>query len=289
MINANLERDILQYGLLVCICYELYQTFMSFLPTLRADLALLNIFISIFLLFLYILSQRHGAHPLLLLALHLLVMGGFTFFWKNFGGLAGTVPSLLCVYTSFIMVCSHGWARWSIIGTVALTLVAYLEFPGVLGMSTYFEPDKIEPTQRMVDYLIAAALLVIVTIYMKRKFLFYRKQVKRRYRQLGQIAETLHEQNRELATRQEETRAINENLESMVEARAHEAEVKNQELSEYAFINAHMLRAPLCRMIGLLNLMEKDATTELAEDISRLKKITQEIDARVKEINAVVS
>src|SRR5277367_2922412 len=110
--KSNLEKDILLYGLLVGLSYQMYQTFMSFMPTLNTQIALINIFISIFLLFLFVLVQRYGAHPVLLLAVHLLAMAGFTFFWKNYGGMAGTVPGFLCVYISFIIVSSHGMMRW---------------------------------------------------------------------------------------------------------------------------------------------------------------------------------
>ena len=156
-------------------------------------------------------------------------------------------------------------------------------------METFYEPNKINPVQRSVDYIIVAGLIVAFILYMKRKFVFYRDRVSKRYKQLDRVAKTLHDQNQELATRQEETRAINENLESMVDERARDVENKNRALSEYAFINAHMLRGPLCRIIGLINLMEKEPDHYPEEQLAQLKSIAREIDQRVKEISSVIS
>ncbi len=103
------------------------------------------------------------------------------------------------------------------------------------------------------------------------------------------MAEKIHGQNQELATREEETRAINENLESIVETKRSELEKKNLALSEFAFINAHMLRGPLCRVIGLLNLMEKDPAKFQPDQIATIRNITDQIDKQVKTINSVLS
>jgi hypothetical protein len=73
----------------------------------------------------------------------------------------------------------------------------------------------------------------------------------------------------------------------MVEERAFEVENKNRSLAEYAFINAHMFRGPLCRIIGLINLMEKEPDQYPTDQPAQLKSIAQEIDQRVKEINSV--
>ena len=68
-----------------------------------------------------------------------------------------------------------------------------------------------------------------------------------------------------------------------------EVENKNVSLAEYAFINAHMLRGPLCRIIGLINLMEKEPDQYPTDQLAHLKSIAQEIDKRVREINTVIS
>jgi signal transduction histidine kinase len=289
MIKENLEKDILLYGLLIGIGYQLYQTLLSVVPQLYVDLALVNMLITLILFFLYLLVQQKGARSVLLIALHLCALTALTFFWKNYGGMSGTAPSFFCVYTSFIVVCSHGWAQRVVILTLSATLAFYFLFPAWLGMTSPFEPSRINALQRNVDYVVVGGLIISFTLYMKRKFVFYRDRVSNRYRQLDQIAQTLQFQNQELATRQEETRAINDNLESLVADRMREVENKNQALAEYAFINAHMLRGPLCRILGLIHLMEKEEDRYSPRQLAQLRATAQEIDQRVKEINSVIS
>lgn len=285
----KLEKDILQYGLLVGISYQLYQTLMSIVPTLSISLAFTNVLITLMIFFIYLLVQRKGTHPVLLLAVHFVALAGLTFFWKNYGGISGTVPSFFCFYVSFIVVCSRGITQWIIISIFILVLAGFFLFPAWIGLETIAELSKVSLVQRNIDYLTVAGLIVAITLYMKKKFDFYRSRVNKRYQQLDQIAKTLHNQNLELVTRQEETRAINENLEAMVEKSALQIESKNSSLAEYAFINAHMLRGPLCRIIGLISLMEQEPSKHTPDQLKQLKSIAQEIDLRIKEINSVVS
>jgi len=289
MTKEKFEKDILQFGLLMGISYQLYQTLMSLVPTVIINLALTNVLITLMIFFIYLLVQRKGAHPVLLLTLHFVALAGLTFFWKNYGGISGTVPSFFCFYASFIVVSSRGITRWVIIFIFVLVLASYFLFRDRMGMESVYEPSKINLIQRNIDYLTVAVLIVAITLYMKRKFDFYRGRVSKRYQQLDQIAKTLHDQNLELATRQGETCSINENLESMVDERALQIENKNKSLSEYAFINAHMLRGPLCRIIGLVNLMEQDPNALNTDQLAQIKSIAQEIDQHIKEINTVVS
>lgn len=285
----DLEKDLFAYGLLVGVCYQLFMVFMSLVPTLNTTIALLNMLITLIIILIYLVTMKIGAHPFLVIAVHVLALSGFTFFWMTYGGLAGTVPSFLCVYTAFILVCSSGWCRTFVMISLMGILVLYLGFPSALGMQSVWEPEKTNVLQQFVDYLIMAGLIMIFLMYMKRKFIFYRNSVKQRYEQLDQIASTLSLQNQELATRQEETRAINENLEALVAQRVDETERRNRELAEYAFINAHMLRAPLCRIIGLISLMEKENQGHQQEKLARLKAIAHQIDNQIREINNAVS
>jgi hypothetical protein len=48
---------------------------------------------------------------------------------------------------------------------------------------------------------------------------------------------------------------INQSLEKKVKVRTSRLEKQNQYLAEYAFINAHLLRGPLCRIKGLVSLL----------------------------------
>jgi hypothetical protein len=93
---------------------------------------------------------------------------------------------------------------------------------------------------------------------------------------------TLQEQNESLRHKQEETLSINENLENIVDERIKGIEEKNRELAEYAFINAHLLRAPICSLLGIINLIEIEGSDT---QIRNVKEKAMHIDRIVKRIN----
>jgi len=82
---------------------------------------------------------------------------------------------------------------------------------------------------------------------------------------------------------------INQTLEQRIKERTHELENQNHQLAEYAFINSHILRAPLCRMLGLIHLIEvSDLKLKEMELIDHLKKSGDELDDVVKRINKAI-
>jgi HAMP domain-containing protein len=60
----------------------------------------------------------------------------------------------------------------------------------------------------------------------------------------------------------EEITAINNNLEQLVRERTDKLAEQNKLLAEYAFTNAHKLRGPLTRILGLINVIHIASTTE---------------------------
>lgn len=81
---------------------------------------------------------------------------------------------------------------------------------------------------------------------------------------------------------------INKGLEDRVRRRTEELERQNEKLAEYAFINSHVLRAPLSRMLGLIHLMEMTDKKD-QQLIDYLKKSGEELDAVVKKINTTLA
>ncbi|HCZ34705.1 MAG TPA: hypothetical protein DHV26_02115 [Cytophagales bacterium] len=61
-------------------------------------------------------------------------------------------------------------------------------------------------------------------------------------------------QHDEIKRQNSEIRNLNINLEKIVEERTRKIEIQNKKLIEYANFNAHQLRAPIARVLGLLEL-----------------------------------
>ncbi len=97
-------------------------------------------------------------------------------------------------------------------------------------------------------------------------------------------------QNKKLVSQNEEILAINDRLkdvnkllEEKVQERTAELENQNRQLSEYAFINAHLLRGPLSSILGVVHLLK--GTRVQAEE----KELMLHLDESCKKLDQVIN
>ncbi len=85
-------------------------------------------------------------------------------------------------------------------------------------------------------------------------------------------------------------KAINESLEKKVEQRMDELTQKNKMLREYAFLNSHILRAPLASIMGVVQLFPFTKLDEEQQQlVEYLNKSTKELDEVVRGISKTIS
>src|SRR6478736_7527662 len=122
--------------------------------------------------------------------------------------------------------------------------------------------------------------------YRERKLLRDKRQLERKVKER---TEEIEAKTQEILAQAEEIRGINENLEALVQERTSELERKNKAIEEYAFINAHELRAPVASILGLINLMQK---LKLNEDekvyLDHLQQSAKKLDAVVSSITEAI-
>jgi signal transduction histidine kinase len=92
----------------------------------------------------------------------------------------------------------------------------------------------------------------------------------------------IKEQNRQIAS-------MNEDLEERVQQRTQELAAQNKKLAEYAFINSHLLRGPLSRILGLINVIDQEHNPKETELISLLRKSGNELDEIIKKITETLN
>jgi len=120
-------------------------------------------------------------------------------------------------------------------------------------------------------------------------------QLKKRYDEvisllLGanhELIEKTHEietQNEELIQTQENLYQLNNHLETIVEARTKEVTRQNEQLIRYAYTNAHHLRGPVARLLGLIQLTKIDSSLSLEFLCQKIEEQTIEIDQVIKGI-----
>lgn len=91
---------------------------------------------------------------------------------------------------------------------------------------------------------------------------------------LQQQSEEILIQNKFLNQITEDLKASNDSLDRRVNERTKQLQIQNTNFAEYTFINVHLLRAPLCRVLGLSELLKYGQLN--AEDRDLIEKLDYE-------------
>lgn len=118
--------------------------------------------------------------------------------------------------------------------------------------------------------------------------------VKRRTKIIRKQKEQLEEQNQNLMQAEEEVRTANEllknaneQLEKKVLERTQSLKAQNNRIKEYAFLNAHKVRSPLVRILGLIGLLKsgKLSPDEVSDMRDKIHHSAIELDEITRKIN----
>lgn len=96
-------------------------------------------------------------------------------------------------------------------------------------------------------------------------------------------------QNEELKSIQEDLTRANNNLEILVKERTKKLELQNETLITYSYMNSHIFRGPVCRLLGLLQLMKVEKDEEGKVLLQQyLYQEVESIDNVVKDISKIL-
>ncbi len=119
----------------------------------------------------------------------------------------------------------------------------------------------------------------------------YEERILRLNKKLEKKNRAIYAQNEELSQQQEEISTLNNHLENLVNERTQKLAQRNQQLKEYAFWNAHKLRAPVSTMLGLFEVMNLDDENQAFNDSplhQHLRTTALELDRIIREMQIKV-
>lgn len=125
--------------------------------------------------------------------------------------------------------------------------------------------------------LLLSSVLLVLVMGQRQKILRVNKQLNDKSEEVQIQAESLLKLNDDLQN-------LNRNLETLVEERTAQVMKQNQRLTEYTFINAHKLRAPIASILGLINLLPTASAEEREQIYSYLKHCGEDLDSIIREI-----
>ena len=189
------------------------------------------------------------------------------------------------------------WLLFSIAYYVILGLPAMIFFDYLFGyISSGLWENYIEVLQGL-KFEILTTALVTTLFLMQHRMLFLlkahekelEKTVEQRTAELALANHKLVSMNEELKRNTEEIKAMNDNLDNLVKKRSKKIEEQLNLMIRYAHMNSHEVRAPLARLLGLLELlmMEKDEVKK--QDImEKLADAGKELDEIVRKMNRLL-
>ena len=92
-------------------------------------------------------------------------------------------------------------------------------------------------------------------------------------------------QNQELLQTHDDLNVLNSDLEKIVNERTAKIRLQNQILMKYSYANAHHLRGPVARLLGLASIYRLEPTPDPDFIISKMVEQAYEIDSVIKQIN----
>ena len=112
------------------------------------------------------------------------------------------------------------------------------------------------------------------------------EEIRAQKEELATQNDILAEKNRSIEELNRNVIEANENLEVKIALRTAAIREQNKRIEEYAFINAHKLRAPVASILGIINLLQREVTPEERALLTEyLKKSSDELDRVIRAIS----
>ncbi|HAA12017.1 MAG TPA: hypothetical protein DCE41_10085 [Cytophagales bacterium] len=217
-------------------------------------------------------AENPGEHILLMLFLSVLI---------------SVLPYLIFIYGK-----DNAWIiGWEVIIVNAFMWSSTRVIPAV-PQSPYagLPQSLLERPMVMVGYIGVFIFIQMIVIQFKRTHHQQRMELQQQQWELHKSLDLTQEQNQELQAQKEQLHVIDqhlqkaqEDLEEKVQERSHALEDQNRVLLQYNYMYVHLMRAPIARIKGLLQL------AKLEQDPEKQAEVRQVLEKEFQQLNQVVS
>ncbi len=133
--------------------------------------------------------------------------------------------------------------------------------------------------------LMIAAVLAALLFRQRKEVLNANKNLKLKNEEIIFQKNAIESQAEALLILNGELHDLNTLLGGRVDERTEQVNLQNKKLAEYAFTNAHKLRAPVASILGLINLLQDAGPDDQKLILNYLQTCADELDDTLREIN----
>lgn len=156
------------------------------------------------------------------------------------------------------------------------------------------ETEKNRAVRKYNIALTIGLISILLLIYIMYQNLLNKKRqnllLENKNEEINHKNEELLTQKEDIERQSERISELNKLLEQKVDERTKEIVIKNKKLSDYAFYNSHHIRGPLARILGIINLWERNhiLDDEKAAMLGKVEESAKELDEMVREVNKLL-
>lgn len=136
-----------------------------------------------------------------------------------------------------------------------------------------------------ITYNVVYFVLVFATAKLKSEYDKAQQKLQENNKELLLSSEEVSSQNEKLHEAQRELSLLNKELEKRVNERTERIQIQNKVLLKYSYTNAHHLRGPVARLLGLATIYKLDKDPDHTFYINELENQAREIDEVIKQID----
>jgi signal transduction histidine kinase len=195
-----------------------------------------------------------------------------------------TSLSVILVVGFIHSVLLKGKTMWTmhIVTFISIHTIFVLQF---LNPQLRFSSKMNEIVTVTITYSILYFILTYATSVLKASYDRIHSSLKEANIDLQEKNNEIASQNEELLQIQDNLNELNLDLERLVNERTEKVRVQNDILLKYSYRNAHDLRGPVARLLGLASLVNLESPPEHGFLMAKMVEQAHEIDHVVKQIN----
>ena len=195
-----------------------------------------------------------------------------------------TSMSVLLILGFIFSILLKGRLMWAmhivVCLSIAFVFALQLQVPALR-----ITPHSSEIATMAITYFVLYFIISFCTSILKSRYDQTNQALRIANEELHGKAYEIEAQNEELLQSHESLNELNRNLERMVMERTEKVHAQNQMLLKYTYTNAHHLRGPVARLLGLITIHKLEPNPDYNFFMTKMEDQAKEIDDVVKQIN----